>query len=875
MKKITLYLLLLTSMTAFPQTDQDKIQSWLNANYKKAGFSTADINDWSVKSNSSSKATKITNYYIQQRYKGIEIFAAVSNFAIKDGTVINVGHRFIADIAKKTNAQTPSISALDALAKAYTLLNIKTSGNSTVLENPTPNNYKISNGFSEKKPVKARLVYLQTTENTLNLAWDFTIHTPDHLHVWNILIDAVNGEMLEKNDLMISCQFESDAHHHTVATQANHFSETFLKAQTALPSQVANSSYRVIPFNYQSLLEQERQLITNPYHPVASPKGWHDTNALDQNHPDQQFTTTQGNNVKAVDDWDGDNEGGTLANGSTELLFDFPYSGTGAPAENAINASLTNLFYMNNMLHDIWQHYGFDEANGNFQHTNYTNAGLGGDAVFAQSQDRGQTVNDGFQVFNNANFYTPIDGESGAMQMYLFNYDTAPICRVNSPNTVDGEYPALYSSFSVGNVSVPGGNGITADVTVFNSGANSGCFSTTNDLNGKIVLLNNIDSCTYFGRVLRMQNLGAVAVIMISSNPDQPLRMGGNGSTEITIPALSISLSTGNALKQALLNGPVNMTLIGSDVPFVNTDSSFDNGIIAHEYGHGISTRLTGGANTPECLLNAEQAGEGWSDWVTLMLQLKPGDIGTTPKSLGNYSFNLGSDGPGLRSKRYSTDFAINNLTFTNSNFTAPHPRGEFMAAVLWDLTWAYIEKYGFNSDIYNGNGGNNKIMQLVLDGLKLQPCSPTFIDFRDALFLADQATTNGADYCMIAEVFRKRGMGANASSGSWLNALDQVESFTAFTAGANCTLAVDYFQNKDLFRIYPNPNNGLLTINISKFSGNANIEVVDMNGRLVYKNNSPFHLEKTIDIGTLQTGIYMLKISAEGLNYSEKIIRK
>jgi hypothetical protein len=30
----------------------------------------------------------------------------------------------------------------------------------------------------------------------------------------------------------------------------------------------------------------------------------------------------------------------------------------------------------------------------------------------------------------------------------------------------------------------------------------------------------------------------------------------------------------------------------------------FDNGIIAHEYGHGISTRLAGGANNSSCLDN-------------------------------------------------------------------------------------------------------------------------------------------------------------------------------------------------------------------------------------------------------------------------------
>ena len=44
-------------------------------------------------------------------------------------------------------------------------------------------------------------------------------------------------------------------------------------------------------------------------------------------------------------------------------------------------------------------------------------------------------------------------------------------------------------------------------------------------------------------------------------------------------------------------------------------DSDLDAGVIAHEYGHGISNRLTGGPATATCLGNAEQMGEGWSDW--------------------------------------------------------------------------------------------------------------------------------------------------------------------------------------------------------------------------------------------------------------------
>ena len=61
------------------------------------------------------------------------------------------------------------------------------------------------------------------------------------------------------------------------------------------------------------------------------------------------------------------------------------------------------------------------------------------------------------------------------------------------------------------------------------------------------------------------------------------------------------------------------------DTSGFDVDGSFDNGIVAHEYGHGISNRLTAGASSTSCLQNAEQMGEGWSDWFGLMITMEEG----------------------------------------------------------------------------------------------------------------------------------------------------------------------------------------------------------------------------------------------------------
>ena len=52
--------------------------------------------------------------------------------------------------------------------------------------------------------------------------------------------------------------------------------------------------------------------------------------------------------------------------------------------------------------------------------------------------------------------------------------------------------------------------------------------------------------------------------------------------------------------------------------PTPDRDGDVDNGIILHEYTHGISNRMTGTGSG--CLSNVEQMGEGWSDYLGLMM---------------------------------------------------------------------------------------------------------------------------------------------------------------------------------------------------------------------------------------------------------------
>lgn len=214
-----------------------------------------------------------------------------------------------------------------------------------------------------------------------------------------------------------------------------------------------------------------------------------------------------------------------------------------------------------------------------------------------------------------------------------------------------------------------------------------------------------------------------------------------------------------------------------------NREGSVDNLVIVHEYGHGVSIRLTGGGSNSGCLSNDEQMGEGWSDWYGAVLTIEAGDVGTDLRPVGNWLFGQDENGPGIRAFPYTTDLAQDPRTYNSIQGTGgPHPLGSVWAAMLWEVTWALIEEHGFDPDLYNGTGGNNMALALVTEGLKLQPCSPGFVDGRDAILAADVALYGGANQCLIWDAFAKRGLGFSADQGSSNNRNDGTEAFDSLS---------------------------------------------------------------------------------------------
>jgi len=637
-------LCIFTSNQTYAQSLESLVQQHLNTSADELNLSAQDVSEWTITDNHISTQSGVLHIYIRQQYQGIEIVDADADLHFtgsgKSSKALSIHNNFMKNSALNiTNANatnSPALTAAQAVKSAADQLGYRPTESLEIIKqlDTKGNEVLINSGGISLADIPAKLVYQQDSRGQLKLAWDISILALDHINWWSIRIDAATGEVLDQNNWTISCDFGAPDE-----CSENHEQDTHQHKLVLPKNQQANmvAGYNVYAVPVESPIHGNRTLVSDPADATASPYGWHDTNGA----AGAEFTITRGNNVHAYEDNTDNPVNQYSPDGGASLTFDYPIDLTQEPINNE-DANITNLFYWNNIIHDVAYHLGFDEASGNFQENNYERGGFGSDYVNAEAQDGGGT--------NNANFATPPDGSNPRMQMYLWS-----------------------------------------------------------------------------------------------------------GTPQI--------------------------------------DGDLDNGIILHEYGHGISIRLTGGASNSGCLNNQEQMGEGWSDYWGMMLTMKDTDQGPDRRGVGTYALNQATNGNGIRTYPYSTDMSINSHTYDDIKpISAPHGVGSVWCAMLWEMTWGLIDEHGFNADFYQETGGNHIAMQLVMEGLKLQPCSPGFVDGRDAILKADTALYAGANSCIIWRAFAKRGLGYSATQGSTASKTDGVEAFDLPPGvNENCTTDPDY----------------------------------------------------------------------------------
>jgi extracellular elastinolytic metalloproteinase len=357
--------------------------SFVRSNVAALGLEAADLQGYEVTDVVRSQATGATHIYLRQRYRGIPVYNAQLHVNVnRDGRIISVNNSFLPGIARAVKTLSPRMQLGGAVSSAAQFAGTPLLAQPKSLQSPqgAQQASRVEQAGVSLKPIDGKLMLLPIRQGEARLVWNFQIHTLDEEHSWDYTVDAESGQVWTRFDW------------------------------------VAGDSYRVYRQpaespNHTSPLPPSdgRVLVVNPANTTASPFGWHDTNGA----AGAEFTTTQGNNVQAYTDVDANNspDANSTPSGGAALVFDFPLNLAQAPSAYR-PAAVTNLFYLNNFIHDVQYQYGFDEAGGNFQVNNYGRGGLGNDSVRAEAQDGAGT--------NNANFGTPPDGQRPRMQMFVW-----------------------------------------------------------------------------------------------------------------------------------------------------------------------------------------------------------------------------------------------------------------------------------------------------------------------------------------------------------------------------------------------------------------------------------------------------------------------
>jgi hypothetical protein len=464
-----------------------------------------------------------------------------------------------------------------------------------------------------------------------------------------------------------------------------------------------------------------------------------------------------GNNVNAYLDVDANNRadrGGTsVTNGVFNAVANLGASPTTTTNRNV---AVQNLFYLNNVIHDILYRHGFNEGAGNFQSNNFGQGGAGNDPVNAEAQDGSGT--------DNANFATPADGQRPRMQMYLWTGPGATH-EVIRGTTI---YGAKGADFGTALTTT----GLAGTVVLANDGAGAStsdaCEALPSSVSGRIVLADR-GNCSFKTKAARVAAAGGTGLIVANNTGAWPLvfTMGDDSAvtTRIRIPAVMISQADGALLK----NNLGSTTMRKKAVQPLQLDASLDSDIVYHEYCHGLTWRMIGSMSG----VMSGAIGEGMADGCAILINGVQGgalDYAYGDK-VGEYSSGDAAPGGfgspiGIRSRPYagySSYRTYANVTGANG----VHFDGEVYAAIVWRL----LELFGA--------GERDKLFAYVVDGMNYTAAAPKFETMRDGI-LSGMAASGAApaDVCKVWTAFAELGVGVGASSTVTSTAIVTVPSF-------------------------------------------------------------------------------------------------
>jgi hypothetical protein len=238
--------------------------------------------------------------------------------------------------------------------------------------------------------------------------------------------------------------------------------------------------------------------------------------------------------------------------------------------------------------------------------------------------------------------------------------------------------------------------------------------------------------------------------------------------------------------------------------PAPDRTSGLEHDVLLHELTHGTSNRLHNNA-TGLTTQMAGGMGEGWSDFYARALLSTAADdpngvyssgpwvtYQLSPNYTDNYYYGIrrfpyavkSSVGPNGKphnpltfadidtTQINLTDGAYSRGPFGNISAFEVHNAGEVWCMTLLEVRARFITRLGYAT-------GNQRFLQFVTDGMKLDPANPTFLQGRDSIIAA--ANAGGGPAADVADIwggFAVRGMCVsaqvvNAATGRVVEAFD------------------------------------------------------------------------------------------------------
>jgi hypothetical protein len=568
-------------------------------------------------------------------------------------------------------------------------------------------------------------------------------------------------------------------------------------------------SYRVFAEPMGNHIPMDGPIVDATPHPTGVPDGFQTTwamptliqmdgfNKMMDPWLDASATYSFGNNVQAYSDRNQSNqfifqtgagfqEGADFrAETTAAKTFDRTYNPALPPdsSPDQIKASVTQVFYVTNWLHDYYYDSGFDERAGNAQAKNYGRGGVENDPLLTEAQDSADTGR-----ANNANMSTPSDGASPRMQMYVWT-GTPNTKLITSPAITFDDWlgtaafgPKKFDASSGEIVlSNDGSTMIPAGSMGMGMGTMTDACQRPTNVMGKIAVVDR-GVCTFTSKAQNAQAAGAVGMILVNNVSGHNAPNITATAQGITIPTLTLSIEDGQKLKTHLLEAPVQvMSFTRGDE--IGRDGSIDSTVVAHEWGHYLHMRLQDGQNSQYMGMS-----EGWGDFNSLFMCIRENDKfpGRAYPMAQYAAAGFGSRAAyfGIRRAPYSVEYTINPFTFTHIRGNAELPKtapvqaseddpmneahllGEIWAETLFEV-YANILEVGKSAGRPFAET-QRRMSEYVVGALKTAPDDPSFVEQRDAFLsvarsMVAKDPTRQADVDAMARGFAKRGLGAMA----------------------------------------------------------------------------------------------------------------